>query len=746
MDSSRWHFGSPLVTAMLGSAVVGGQFIAGKAVRDALFLANFPTASLPAMIIVTAIFSIVLVVATSRALARVAPGSWVPAAFGVAAILSLAEWVLTAAAPRLAAQALYFLVSGFGPLLASGFWLIASERFDPHTAKKHFGQIAGAGTLGGLLAGLAAAGVASVADVRAMLLLLAALNLGCGWLTRRLAQSAGQPRHARDQLPTAHPARSGLRVLSDAPYLRTLAALVLLGTIAETFVDQAFKTQVQAAAGDGPSLGRFFALYYAALSLVTFFVQTGGSRYALDKLGLAVATGTPAFMFLVGGAATLLAPGLRSLTLTRASEAVFHASIYRAAYELFYTPIAPQDKRAVKALIDVGVDRTGDIIGATITRQVLWIPQPAQTTVLLSLAMGCAGAALLMASRLTRGYEQALEKSLLSHAVELDLADVDDLTTRTTLVRTLRNSKTAGSATTHFELGTRRQGERPSAGAPTAGSDVQLMMTLQSGDSENIRRVLRSDKGLSAAVVPSVISLLERDDVSHDCIRALRAVAEERVGELIDALTDPNQPFAVRRRLARVFSVCVSQRAADGLLLGLEDLRFEVRYQCGRSLLAIAEKNPAVRIDQARVFAFVHREAAVNRVVWENRRLLDRLKEDDDRPFLEGLVRDRASQSLAHVFTLLALVLPTEPLRIAFRGLHTDDERLRGTALEYLESVLPIDIRDQLWPFLEDRRQAGTVQRPREEALADLLRSNGSIRANLEELKTRATAPGDTAR
>jgi hypothetical protein len=746
MDSSRWHIGSPLVTAMLGSAAVGGQFIAGKAARDALFLTNFDTSSLPVMIMVTAIVSIVLVVASSRAVARVAPSTWVPAAFGLAAALSVAEWLLVASAPQLAARTLYFLVSGVGPVLASGFWLIASERFDPHTAKKHFGQIAGAGTLGGLLAGLAAARVAAVGDVRAMLLLLAALNLGCVWLTRQLAQPAGQPTHAFDHAATVHPRRSALRVLSGAGYLRSLAALVLFGTIAETLVDQAFKTHVQAAVGKGPSLGSFFALYYAALSLITFCVQTAGSRYVLEKLGLGVATGTPALMFLVGGAAALLAPGLRSLTLMRGSEAIFRASIYRAGYELFYTPIAPHDKRPVKSLIDVGVDRTGDIVGATLTQQVLRIPQPGQTTVLLSLAMGCAGVALLIASRLTRGYEKALETSLLSRAVELDLSQAEDLTTRTTLMRTLRTSKTATSATTHSELGTRRQGERPSASAPIVDSDIQQIMMLQSGDGESIRCVLRSDRGLSAAVVPSVIPLLMRDDVSHDCMRALRAVAEERVGELIDALTDPNQPFTVRRRLARVFSVCVSQRATDGLLLGLEDLRFEVRYQCGRSLLAITEKNPDVRIDKERIFAFVHREVAVNRVVWENRRLLDQFEENDDRSFLEGLVRDRASQSLAHVFTLLALVLPTEPLRIAFRGLHTDDEGLRGTALEYLESVLPEDIRDRLWPFLEVRRQPGIVQRPREETLANLLRSNGSIRANLEELKARAAARRDIAR
>ncbi len=191
--------------------------------------------------------------------------------------------------------------------------------------------------------------------------------------------------------------------------------------------------------------------------------------------------------------------------------------------------------------------------------------------------------------------------------------------------------------------------------------------------------------------------------------------------------------------------MCISQRAADGLLFGLEDLRFEVRYQTGRSLLSIVEKNPAIRIDKGRVFALVKQEVAVNRQVWENRRLLDALEEGDDRSSLDQLVRARASRSLAHVFTLLALVLPTEPLRIAFRGLHTDDQALRGTALEYLESVLPHEIRDQLWRFLEDRRLPSKARRPNEEVLGDLLRSNESIRMNLEELKRRDAARRNTS-
>ena len=163
------------------------------------------------------------------------------------------------------------------------------------------------------------------------------------------------------------------------------------------------------------------------------------------------------------------------------------------------------------------------------------------------------------------------------------------------------------------------------------------------------------------------------------------------------------------------------------------------------------EKNQRVHIDKERTFSVVQREVAVGRPVWESRRLLDRLDDREQRTFVDEFVQDRASQGLAHVFTLLALVLPTEPLRIAFRGLHTDDQRLRGTALEYLEGVLPPAIREGLWPFLEDRRTTREAPRPREEILADLLRSNQSIMLNIEELKRRAgrqaeagAAPGAT--
>ena len=147
---------------------------------------------------------------------------------------------------------------------------------------------------------------------------------------------------------------------------------------------------------------------------------------------------------------------------------------------------------------------------------------------------------------------------------------------------------------------------------------------------------------------------------------------------------------------------------------------------------------PLIRIDPPRIFDVVRREVAVGRPVWESHRLLDRIADEEGHPFVDEFLKDRASQSLGHVFTLLSLVLPATPLQIAYRGLHTDDPELRGTALEYLEGVLPADIRGRLWPFLGDRVDRSRQGRSRDEILNDLLRSNESIVLNLEELRRRA--------
>jgi hypothetical protein len=118
-------------------------------------------------------------------------------------------------------------------------------------------------------------------------------------------------------------------------------------------------------------------------------------------------------------------------------------------------------------------------------------------------------------------------------------------------------------------------------------------------------------------LVPHVIALLG-PTCSRIRLFALRKVAEERVGQLTDALVDPATERRDARRLARVFSVCVSQRAADALVLALDDQRFDVRYHVARSLAAIYDRNPRVRIDRDAIISVVLQEISISVPVWES--------------------------------------------------------------------------------------------------------------------------------
>ncbi|MET0553584.1 MAG: hypothetical protein ABW221_11140, partial [Vicinamibacteria bacterium] len=184
-----------------------------------------------------------------------------------------------------------------------------------------------------------------------------------------------------------------------------------------------------------------------------------------------------------------------------------------------------------------------------------------------------------------------------------------------------------------------------------------------------------------------------------DAVRALRKVAPAVTGQLVDALVDSSQPDAVRRRLPHVLRVCANPLAALGLRLGLADRAFEVRYRCGQALAAVVEQSPDLAPPREVVFDEVKRELV---------RLTARGPEDERR--------------LEAVFTLLTLAVAREPVQIAYRAMRSQDRALRGTALEYLENVLPDDMRAALWPHLGGARPAPR-KRAAAEVEADLLRS-----------------------
>jgi len=245
---------------------------------------------------------------------------------------------------------------------------------------------------------------------------------------------------------------------------------------------------------------------------------------------------------------------------------------------------------------------------------------------------------------------------------------------------------------------------------------------LSSGDVDRACRALSAEKPLGRTVVAFAILGLADKQLCDHAIRALRRTAPLIPGQLADALCDPGVESDIQRRIPRVLSECPTQQVADALMRGAEDDRFEVRYECGRALLKITQANSHIVIPPERIIALVKLEVSLDRSVWESQPPPE-FDDDSGEPVLiDRLLRDRLDRSLEHVFTLLALHLDRGSLVIVFKALHNGDERLRGTALEYLETVLPDEVRDAVWPYLGEKRPMRPA-RAASEILADVERS-----------------------
>lgn len=242
-----------------------------------------------------------------------------------------------------------------------------------------------------------------------------------------------------------------------------------------------------------------------------------------------------------------------------------------------------------------------------------------------------------------------------------------------------------------------------SLGSLTAPPNADVLVTqtaiLLAGDIPGIRTVLE-DPALDPRLAPHCIVLLANDRIQREAVRALRTIANRITGQLIDALLDRAAPPQVRRRVARAMSTCNSQRAVDGLVEGLLDESFEVRYQCGLTLLKITHDARNLVVSKEGALAAVRREVDLDRKLWQHQPPLAAVDDEGDAPLVDGFLRDRTSRSLQHVFSILALVFEREPMRLALTALSGEDEILRGTALEYLDEVLPADLRASIWPFV----------------------------------------------
>jgi hypothetical protein len=400
------------------------------------------------------------------------------------------------------------------------------------------------------------------------------------------------------------------------------------------------------------------------------------------------------------GTATLLGlfapPPWRSL-LPRAFDVALRASVFRTGYELFYTPLAEATKRAAKSIIDVAGDSLGKGAGAALIVLLTRIGPGSALLMVGGAAVLAAAAELVVARRLRAEYVRALEGDLVRQGADLEQAAQLSL-----------SDFTAVGSLGGLDESAVLRAVRLSGGGPEHPADPVLVAigALRSGDLPRIRAALRQPPS-DPLIVGALIPLLAHREVLRPVVTALAAFGQRAAGQLVDALLDPATPEDVRRRLPLVLKSCASSLARDGLVQALASPHFEVRLRSGRALLTLTDDHPELTVPPAVALASLERE----------------------------LVGPDEPSNREHVFNLLVLALERRPARIAVRAFEAGDQYVRGTALEYLETVLPPALFVALKPRVAGAATSVPPRRGAAEVRAELLDAGETMRMSALEAR-----------
>jgi AAA family ATP:ADP antiporter len=336
------------------------------------------TGSLVAMAILTPLFAW-LVTRTSR---RV----FIPAVYVISILCLLLYWSLLrfggAERETALAYSFYVFVSVFNLFVVSVFWGFMADIWNLGQAKRLFGFIGAAGTLGAIVGGQMTRSLVGALGTVNMLLVSIAFMLAalvCAGVLIRV--------HAVDaRLETNEPRTTdvwrGLRLVWDRPYLRSVAAYVFLHGLIGTYLYMQQGQIVEATIASRDERTELFALIDVCSNGLTLFIQLFLTSRLIRWFGVTFALVSQPVIAFLGWivlaiamfestrlAAAGFAPGglVPELAVLVGLQVLLRASNFatvRPAREALFTVVEREVKYKSKSFIDTFVYRLGDGVGA----------------------------------------------------------------------------------------------------------------------------------------------------------------------------------------------------------------------------------------------------------------------------------------------------------------------------------------------------------------------------------------------
>jgi AAA family ATP:ADP antiporter len=265
--------------------------------------------------------------------------------------------------------------------------------------------------------------------------------------------------------------------------------------------------------------------------------------------------------------------------------------------------------------------------------------------------------------------------------------------------------------------------------------DRELRLLLQDDDPEVAKASMLAAARLNKRIfVGRIIERMQEPALVPTAVEALAAFGDRIVGTLRDALVDPEMPQDVRREIPGVLQAIGTRAAQNVLTESVLDKDVVLRYRCIAALNKLGQLHPDRPVDRKIVESVLAAEILGHYRSYQVMGTLSRDLSDSAEPVRQGL-RESMDKETERIFRLLKMLYPEHDLHSAYVGLQSRDPMVHDNALEFIDTVLPPEIRAVLMPIIDrevsvkDRilranQLLGSTISGREEAVEVLTRSD----------------------
>lgn len=202
------------------------------------------------------------------------------------------------------------------------------------------------------------------------------------------------------------------------------------------------------------------------------------------------------------------------------------------------------------------------------------------------------------------------------------------------------------------------------------------------------------------ALIGDLIDRIAEPAVSEGIVSALAAFGDRIVGTLRDYLTDLDMRAEIRREIPRVLEAIGSSAAQGVLIESVLDRDVVLRYHTIAALNRLGQAHPDRAVDRKLIESVLVAEIMGHYRSYQVLGTLGGALQDSVNPIEHGLTESMEKET-ERIFRLLKILYPQYDMHSAYVGLQSSDPVVHDNALEFMDSVLPPEVRQLIIPLFD---------------------------------------------